>query len=200
MSWLFGPSKSRSSNIASPRRNNTNSPKNNNIKYNLRHLQQLYHDLAQLTLFHSNQTTVLRITNANRFQVVEILRAISELIVYGSQGDDGERIFDYFCEKNMLAIFTRMLNTPNVGPSIKRQIIQTMSILVQNITNDTYFYYLLSNNHINEIISHPFNLANEDILSYYVSFLKMLSLKLNEATVRYMQAIYIHVCIMGYIN
>ena len=87
------------------------------------------------------------------------------------------------CEKNTLAIFTRMLNTPNVGNSIKRQIIQTMSILVQNITNDTYFYYLLSNNHINEIICHPFNLANEDILSYYVSFLKMLSLKLNEATV-----------------
>ena len=53
----------------------------------------------------------------------------------------------------MLAIFTRMLNTTNVGNSIKRQIIQTMSILVQNITNDTYFYYLLSNNHINEIIS-----------------------------------------------
>ena len=124
MSWLFGPSKSRNSNNASsPRRYNTNSPKNN-IKYNLRRLQQLYYDLSQLTLFHSNQTTVLRITNANRFQVVEILRAMSELIVYGSQGDDGERIFDYFCEKNMLAIFTRMLNTPNVGPSIKRQIIQ----------------------------------------------------------------------------
>ena len=42
-----------------------------------------------------------------------------------------------------------MLNTPNVGNGIKRQIIQTMSILVQNITNDTYFYYLF-----NEIISH----------------------------------------------
>ena len=33
--------------------------------------------------------------NANRFQVVEILRGISELIVYGSQGNDAERIFDY---------------------------------------------------------------------------------------------------------
>ena len=98
---------------------------------------------------------------------MEILRAISELIVYGSQGNDAERIFDYLCEKNMLAIFTRMLNTTNVGNSIKRQIIQTMSILVQNITNDTYFYYLLSNNHINEIISHPFNLANEDSGEYY---------------------------------
>ena len=92
---------------------------------------------------------------------------------------------DYFCEKNMLAVFTRMLSTPGVGNDIKRQVIQTMSILVQNISNDTYFYYLLSNNHINEIISHPFNLADEDILSYYVSFLKMLSLKLNEATVQF---------------
>ena len=181
MSWLFGPSKSRNSASSPSRRNNNNNKQH--VTYNLHRLQQLYYDLSQLTLFNNNNVQILRINNANRFQVVEILRAISELIVYGSQGNDAERIFDYFCEKNMLAIFTRMLNTPNVGNSIKRQIIQTMSILVQNITNDTYFYYLLSNNHINEIISHPFNLANEDILSYYVSFLKMLSLKLNEATV-----------------
>ena len=46
----------------------------------------------------NNNVQILRINNANRFQVVEILRAISELIVYGSQGNDAERIFDYFCE------------------------------------------------------------------------------------------------------
>ena len=182
MSWLFGLSKARHNNSSSPARRG-NGGSNNKIVYNLPRLQHLYRDLSQLTLFHDNTVQYLRISNANRFQVVEILRAISELIVYGSQGPDAERIFDYFCEKNMLAIFIRMLNTPNVGSNIKRQIIQTMSILVQNISNDTYFYYLLSNNHINEIISHPFNLGNEDILSYYVSFLKMLSLKLNEATV-----------------
>jgi hypothetical protein len=144
----------------------------------------LYQDLAELTWFEKSQN--IHITNSNRHQVVEILRAISELIVYGAQGPDCERIFDYFCEKNMLSIFTRMLAArPGCGDSVKRQIIQTMSILVQNISNDTYFYYLLSNNHINEIISHPFDLSNEDVLAHYVSFLKMLSLKLNTNTVQF---------------
>ena len=183
VSSLFGPSSA-----TLPRRalgSNTGNPNNQNV-YNLRRLQKLYHNLAYLTLFDKMPVSgTLHINDNNRVQVVEILRAISELIVYGSQGVDGERIFDYFCEKNMLAVFTRMLSTPGVGNDIKRQVIQTMSILVQNISNDTYFYYLLSNNHINEIISHPFNLADEDILSYYVSFLKMLSLKLNEATVQF---------------
>ena len=91
MSWLFGPSKSRNS-ASSPSRRNNNKQ---HVTYNLHRLQQLYYDLSQLTLFNNNNVQILRINNANRFQVVEILRAISELIVYGSQGNDAERIFDY---------------------------------------------------------------------------------------------------------
>ena len=94
MSWLFGPSKSRNS-ASSPSRRNNNKNKQHVI-YNLKRLlQQLFYDLSQLTLFNNNNVQILRINNANRFQVVEILRAISELIVYGSQGNDAERIFDY---------------------------------------------------------------------------------------------------------
>ena len=93
MSWLFGPSKSRNSASSPSRRNNNNNKQH--VTYNLHRLQQLYYDLSQLTLFNNNNVQILRINNANRFQVVEILRAISELIVYGSQGNDAERIFDY---------------------------------------------------------------------------------------------------------
>ena len=150
MSWLFGPSKRN----ASPRRalgSNTQGNPNNQNVYNLRRLQKLYHNLAYLTLFDKIPVSGnLHINDNNRVQVVEILRAISELIVYGSQGDDGERILTIFARR-ICAVFTRMLSTPGVGNDIKRQVIQTMSILVQNISNDTYFYYLLSNNHINEL-------------------------------------------------
>jgi len=46
-------------------------------------------------------------------------------------------------------------------------------------------FYMLSNNHINDLIVHPFNFANEEILSHYISFLKTLSLRLDPQTIQF---------------
>jgi len=35
---------------------------------------------------------------------------------------------------------------------VKVQIIQTLSMFINNITNDTAVYFILSNNHINDLI------------------------------------------------
>ncbi len=45
--------------------------------------------------------------------------------------------------------------------------------------------YLLSNNHINGLIATPFDSDEEELLAYYISFLKTLSLSLNEMTVQF---------------
>ena len=45
--------------------------------------------------------------------------------------------------------------------------------------------YLLSNNHINSIIVHKFDFSDEEILAYYISFLKTLSFKLNVHTIHF---------------
>jgi protein CLEC16A len=45
--------------------------------------------------------------------------------------------------------------------------------------------YLLSNNYVNQIICHKFDFSDEEILAYYVSFLKTLSLKLNKSTIHF---------------
>ena len=46
--------------------------------------------------------------------------------------------------------------------------------------------YVLSNNHINRLIAFPdFDFSDSEILAYYVSFLKTLSLKLNPVTVQF---------------
>ena len=45
--------------------------------------------------------------------------------------------------------------------------------------------YLLSNNHINSIIVHKFDFSDEEILAYYISFLKTLSFKLNIHTIHF---------------
>lgn len=52
-----------------------------------------------------------------------------------------------------------------------------------------YFYlfsdYLLSNNHVNSIIVHKFDFSDEDVMGYYILFLKTLSLKLNTHTIHF---------------
>ena len=45
--------------------------------------------------------------------------------------------------------------------------------------------YLLSNNHVNSIIVHKFDFSDEEVMAYYISFLKTLSLKLNTHTVHF---------------
>ena len=45
--------------------------------------------------------------------------------------------------------------------------------------------YLLSNNHVNSIIVHKFDFSDEDVMGYYILFLKTLSLKLNAHTIHF---------------
>jgi len=58
--------------------------------------------------------------------------------------------------------------------------------LLINFCNASYFSdYLLSNNYVNSIIVHKFDFSDEEIMAYYISFLKTLSLKLNNHTVHF---------------
>ena len=45
--------------------------------------------------------------------------------------------------------------------------------------------YLLSNNHINSIITHKFDFCDEEITAYYISFLKTLSFKLTKNSIHF---------------
>ena len=70
----------------------------------------------------------------------------------------------------------------------QKQILQTLSILINCVKNETSLYYLLSNNYINEIIIYPHDFANDEgegLCDQFVSFLKTLSLKLNVQTVQF---------------
>lgn len=116
-------------------------------------------------------------------------------VVYGDK--HSQSLFDYFCEKNMLALFIQLvkqassdrLRETSGAAQLTIQVIQTLTILTQKIQNVNSFYYLMSNNHINALIAHPFDFAqgcgNEELLAYYVSFLKSLSLKLNAETIQF---------------
>ena len=65
-----------------------------------------------------------------------------------------------------------------------------LSFLQHELVNLFFFSfllldYLLSNNYVNSIIVHKFDFSDEEIMAYYISFLKTLSLKLNNHTVHF---------------
>ncbi|KAM8704299.1 hypothetical protein ACLKA7_008839 [Drosophila subpalustris] len=146
-------------------------PKN---RLSLEHLKYLYSILEK-------NTTV---SESNRGLLVESLRCIAEILIWGDQHDS--LVFDFFLEKNMLAFFLHIMRQKSGGSSfVCVQLLQTLNILFENIRNETSLYYLLSNNHVNSIMVHKFDFSDEDVMGYYILFLKTLSLKLNTHTIHF---------------
>uniref|UniRef100_A0A5F9CU95 C-type lectin domain containing 16A n=1 Tax=Oryctolagus cuniculus TaxID=9986 RepID=A0A5F9CU95_RABIT len=141
-------------------------------KYHITTLLYLYHVLTK-------NTTV---TEQNRNLLVETIRSITEILIWGDQNDSS--VFDFFLEKNMFVFFLNILRQKS-GRYVCVQLLQTLNILFENISHETSLYYLLSNNYVNSIIVHKFDFSDEEIMAYYISFLKTLSLKLNNHTVHF---------------
>ena len=59
-----------------------------------------------------------------------------------------------------------------------KKLLQTLNILFENLRHETSLFYLLSNNHVNSILTGKFDFEDEELLAYYISFLKTLSLRL----------------------
>lgn len=148
-----------------------NKPKN---RLSLEHLKYLHNILERNTTVSEN----------NRGLLVESLRCIAEILIWGDQNDSS--VFDFFLEKNMLSYFLQIMRQKSGGSSfVCVQLLQTLNILFENIRNETSLYYLLSNNHVNSIIVHKFDFSDEDVMGYYILFLKTLSLKLNTHTIHF---------------
>ena len=125
--------------------------------------------------------------------LVDHLRNPFQLVVYGDKYDNKTRavitsqdapsssssgghdaetaefqgLFDYFCEKNCLALLVDLITGRAITPpgsdsspptvylppgSVAVQVIQTISLLVSNVKENTSLFYILSNNYINEVI------------------------------------------------
>ena len=144
--------------------------------FNVRSLRTLHDELVLNKTVHRHNADL----------VVERLRQLAEMVVYGD--NNNELLFDFFCEMNMLSLFLEIMWTESGCPmKVHVQILQTLSILIGCVRNETSLYYLLSNNYINEIIIYPHNFDVDDdgLCDQFVSFLKTLSLRLNEQTVQF---------------
>ncbi|WKY00595.1 hypothetical protein Q1695_014988 [Nippostrongylus brasiliensis] len=139
------------------------------------------HSLEYLKYLYGVLVKNEKVVESNRKILVEALRAISEILIWGDQNDSS--VFDFFLERQMLSYFLQIMKQD--GGSLNVQLLQTLNILFENIRHETSLYFLLSNNHVNSIITHSFDFTNEEIMAYYISFLKTLSFKLNPSTIHF---------------
>ena len=167
--------------------------------------------------FNDKESSVAELIHARKLEarVVELIRSIGEIVVYGEQSSKeksigsvrrgygvvgkrgNEAVFEYFCDKNMLSLLVDIAKaTPQQQmqysgviwtPLVKAQVLQTISMLITNVSDTKSLYYLLSNNYINEVVASMVPLqqftdkALDEILPVYVSFLKNLALQLTKS-------------------
>ena len=86
------------------------------------------------------------------------------------------RYFDYFAENNLIHHFAKFLEQKgNRRGDVAKQVLQTLSILIQNIRSTTAIFYLFSNNVVNEIVAMRFDFEDDEVLGYFINLLKTIS-------------------------
>lgn len=136
-------------------------------RFSLDELRYLTEQLAKVQI----------VNDVNKDFVIEALRSIAELITYGDQHDS--TFFEFFMEKQVMSEFVRILKISRTV-IISLQLLQTLSIMIQNLKSEHAIYYMFSNEHMNYLITYSFDFRNEELLSYYISFLRAISGKLNK--------------------
>ena len=139
--------------------------------------------LAALQDTHTTLGKHLQSPHKNQKSIVEALRKLAELLLYGDKHDP--TFFEYFLEKNCIASLWTLLKHPLAPQPVKVQLLQTLSLLLQNLRQGPSVYYILSNDHINELIRYPFDFSDEELLSQYVSLVKSIAVRLDKATVQF---------------
>ncbi|CAI5481011.1 unnamed protein product [Closterium sp. Yama58-4] len=95
----------------------------------------------------------------------------------------------FFVEQGVFAQFIRIMalaNQPSpLCEGVMVQLLQTLNLMIQNLKSEKAIYYMFSKEHINNVISFPFDFSDEELLAYYISFLKTLSMKLDKSTISY---------------
>lgn len=88
-----------------------------------------------------------------------------------------------FCELNFIKEFISIIDVNE--HNINLVIIELFSFLFVNLSTSNFFYYIMSNNFINLLISRDYNDYDYNFFSYYISFIKSLALRIDNTTIQF---------------
>ena len=143
---------------------------------NPKNMEIIYKELVSLA---NNETKLKK----HLKEACKLINLIGTFLVKGEglNTTESQLIFDTFCDLDFMKILLKYSSFDIY--EINLEIITTFSFLMINIKSTTYLYYFFSKNLLNKIINKDYSNYDEEFLSYYVNFLKSLSLRLDEVSV-----------------
>ena len=142
---------------------------------NSNNLQLIYNELKYIKLCNRIQESIDIICS--------LINIIGNYLITSQKQEKPEHftIFDTFCSLDFMSEFLKLSSYDYY--KINLELIKTLSFLLINIKNKPTLYYLFSNNLLNKIISKDYTKYDDEFLSYYVNFLKSLSLLMDETSI-----------------
>ena len=120
---------------------------------------------------------------------IECLRTLAEILVWSEQNK--QTFFRYssdrqFCEYEIPKAIMEML-TRAEDRKVAVQIVQTMSIICQNL-NEASIFTLLEKGFLQKFVAYPFDFSDEETSEYYITWVKGLALRMSLTTIRFFVA------------
>ena len=148
--------------------------KSSNADINIQNFTLLYNCLKEINLKEKHKKY--------KDDLKDIIQLIFDYLIYGDTKGD-QSFFETFCELDFMSEFIKASKSKQ--NEILLQIIKSMSALILTVNNKRSLFYIFSKNFINKLITNDeIRNSNEDFLSFYVNFLKSLSMKIDSTTIQ----------------
>ncbi|KAJ3092076.1 hypothetical protein HK102_010986 [Quaeritorhiza haematococci] len=115
--------------------------------------------------------------------IVAALRELAELLVWSDKKDRID-IFDQFVEEKVHLLLMKFVLGGD--DTLQLELLRFFNMLLEGVQHNNLLYFLYSNNYINEIIGVKYNIRNDETMSYLLSLMKNLSIKLNSENIHLM--------------
>jgi protein CLEC16A len=89
-----------------------------------------------------------------------------------------------FIENNIIASLFGLLNQHATHKDVVMKIISTMASFITNMSKAIHVNYILSHATLNSFIEYEYDFSDEEIVDYYVNFLKSLTLRMDRVNIK----------------
>jgi len=125
----------------------------------------------------------------NGTALVKVIVQITEVLVSGETHSDNSNL-RAAQQHGVLVDFARILSSGEHVPQIvKVQLLQTFMILLQSVRTAASMTHILKDNFVNCIITTSLDWHNDEIIAYYICFLKSIAMRLEKWSMPYFYSI-----------
>mmetsp|Transcript_3759 Transcript_3759/g.11193 ORF Transcript_3759/g.11193 Transcript_3759/m.11193 type:complete len:747 (+) Transcript_3759:35-2275(+) len=114
--------------------------------------------------------------------VIEAVRTLAELVVWGDQNN--HCLWHVFMDRSAMKHLSRIVQLTS-SVLVRRQCLQSLSIMVQSIQSEVSLYNLFSRNYVNEIIEAKLDLSDHELVGHMVSSIRGITNRLDENLVQF---------------